>query len=333
VPVPPPVAPAVSAPAASKRPRPAPPPWSAVAPPAPAVAASVSAEDEADIITTKGPSFPATDAGPVGLVTVGTGSAGTTFSEQTLFGEPSFADATVAGEPSVVEATVPSAPWPAQPVPTRTAESPLSDTVFAPPPESPVDASDLAFERAFENARAPRGPSPLADDPAPRVPTDEFFADAGPASPAPGEVRETSIPGVDRMEGGDGPSVLVVDDEPAFRGFLRDALAAQGYRVHTAINAPNALRFLKGRAAVDLVISDLYMPHMDGFELKHEIDKWSQRKMPFILVTADTTAEKIEVAAQVGCAAIVPKPIEDLEAFYSIVIDTLRDAGVLPRPE
>ncbi len=129
----------------------------------------------------------------------------------------------------------------------------------------------------------------------------------------------------------EGPSVLVVDDEASFRGFLRDALAERGYRVHTAINASNALRFLKTNAGVDLVISDLNMPHMDGFELKHEIDQVTGRAMPFIIVTADTSEEKIQTAAQVGASALVPKPIEDLEAFHAIVLDTLRDAGVISR--
>lgn len=126
-----------------------------------------------------------------------------------------------------------------------------------------------------------------------------------------------------------GPSVLVVEDDPTFRAFLRESLTQQGYRVHTAINASNALRLLKTGEPIDLVISDLNMPHMDGFELKHEIDRWLNKAMPFIVCTADPTEDKIQTAAQVGAAALVPKPIEDLDAFFAIVLDTLRDAKVV----
>jgi CheY-like chemotaxis protein len=130
---------------------------------------------------------------------------------------------------------------------------------------------------------------------------------------------------------GGGPVVLVVDDEPGFRVFLKDALDSQGYQVHTAINGPNALRFVKTQVPIDLVIADLHMPHMDGFELKHEIDKILGRAMPFIVCTADASEDKIQTAAQVGAAALVPKPIENLDAYFAIVTDTLKDAGVLSR--
>ena len=242
---------------------------------------------------------------------------------------------------------------PAPPAPAAVTQSLPVENLFtpmfapqheAPAPEGarPVSAAEMlaSLDDPPEVPRppAPRRPIPTGPDlmfedeyEEPTTGFDDRFADKESEATTVQDVaavRETSIPGVQQHSGGEGPSVLVVDDEPAFRGFLRDALAAKGYRVHTAINAPNALRFLKGDNPIDLVISDLNMPHMDGFELKHEIDRWMNRKMPFIVVTADTSAEKIEIASQVGAAAIVPKPIEDLDAFYAIVKDTLIDAGV-----
>jgi CheY-like chemotaxis protein len=131
-----------------------------------------------------------------------------------------------------------------------------------------------------------------------------------------------------RNKGATGPAILVVDDDPSFRNFLRDSLATQGYAVHSAINGPNALRFIKTDGGVDLVICDLHMPHMDGFELKAEIDQLLGRRIPFIVCTGDASEDKIATAGQVGAAALISKPIEDLDAFFSIVADTLRDAGI-----
>jgi CheY-like chemotaxis protein len=176
---------------------------------------------------------------------------------------------------------------------------------------------------------------PIADPASPKPPTEtrnETSPGLAEISAISANVSEAWFADSDNgIPAGSGPSVLIVDDEPTFRGFLKDALTAQGYRVHTAINGPNALRFIKQQGGIDLVIADLHMPHMDGFELKHEIDQIIGRAMPFIVCTADANEDKIQTAAQVGAAALVPKPIENLDAFFAIVTDTLKDAGVIAR--
>ena len=210
-----------------------------------------------------------------------------------------------------------------------------------PPPTSGKRVGADWFE--FAEGAAPRPARRLddsifddgADAPAPAIGAMAGNTLLAPSPTPPPAAAEGWFADVDSIEHqqipGTGPSVLVVDDEPQFRNFLKDALSAQGYQVHTAINGPNALRFVKTQAGIDLVICDLHMPHMDGFELKHEIDKLIGRAMPFIVCTADTSEDKIQTAAQVGAAALVPKPIDDLDAFYAIVTDTLKDAGVISR--
>src|SRR3984893_12157799 len=64
--------------------------------------------------------------------------------------------------------------------------------------------------------------------------------------------------------------VLVVDDEPQITRVLRTVLTSQGYQVRTAAEGESALaNFADFRP--ELVITDLYMPHMDGIELCRRI--------------------------------------------------------------
>ena len=75
--------------------------------------------------------------------------------------------------------------------------------------------------------------------------------------------------------------VLVVDDEPQITRVLRTVLTSQGYQVRTAAEGQAALSsFTEWRP--ELVITDLYMPHMDGIELVSAIR--ADRSIPFFPV-------------------------------------------------
>lgn len=63
------------------------------------------------------------------------------------------------------------------------------------------------------------------------------------------------------------PIVLVVDDDPVVRSFEEKALLAEGYRVITAVNGLSALEMLRSVGRVDLVVSDVEMPQLDGLAL------------------------------------------------------------------
>ena len=128
------------------------------------------------------------------------------------------------------------------------------------------------------------------------------------------------------LEGrGEGPVILVVDDSATARTLVARLLAARGYRVFMSINASNALRFLSMHE-VDLVISDLTMPHMDGFELKHEIDRIRSKPIPFVMITAQVTSENLATALRLGSSGFLPKPILP-EALYETVAAVLAEAS------
>lgn len=116
--------------------------------------------------------------------------------------------------------------------------------------------------------------------------------------------------------------ILVVDDEPGFRTFVVEALRSEGYEVEGLSDPVDALAFLE-RKSFDLVISDVNMPGMDGFELKIQIDLASKHPVPFIAMTADASRVNQGNADAVGAVAFIPKPIRSLDDFYATVRSAL----------
>ena len=80
--------------------------------------------------------------------------------------------------------------------------------------------------------------------------------------------------------------ILLVDDEPHYLMLLGDFLRNQGWALQTAENGEEALGKVKA-AKFDLVISDIYMPIMNGIELQRAIRRSEEiEPMPFIFVSA-----------------------------------------------
>lgn len=100
--------------------------------------------------------------------------------------------------------------------------------------------------------------------------------------------------------------VLAVDDERAAREYLRVLLANENYDVVTAENGVDALVVLE-RGGVDLVLSDLHMPEMDGAELlTHVVQRWPG--LPVIMVTAASDVSEVVKHVQRGATNYIVKP-------------------------
>ena len=110
-----------------------------------------------------------------------------------------------------------------------------------------------------------------------------------------------------------GDRVLVVDDEPQIRRVLRRALVGHGYGVELAEGGEVALDLLATRGA-DVVVLDLVMPGIDGFEVLRQLRAWS--RVPVIVLTArGDEADKV-AALDLGADDYLTKPfgIEELLA-------------------
>jgi two-component system, OmpR family, KDP operon response regulator KdpE len=108
--------------------------------------------------------------------------------------------------------------------------------------------------------------------------------------------------------------ILIVEDEPPIRRFLRTALAAQDYRVEEAADGEAALAFLK-RNPVDLIVLDLGLPGMDGLEVVRRLRGEGTLTPIVILSSRDDEAGKV-AALDLGADDYVAKPfgVEELSA-------------------
>ena len=106
----------------------------------------------------------------------------------------------------------------------------------------------------------------------------------------------------------DGRRILVVDDNPASRELLRAALEPQ-YRVDEAINGLAAISSIRN-SLPDLVLMDVQMPVMDGYEALRVIRANSaSASLPVIAITAFAMFEDRHKALNAGFDGYLPKPI------------------------
>jgi two-component system KDP operon response regulator KdpE len=114
---------------------------------------------------------------------------------------------------------------------------------------------------------------------------------------------------------GDGPRILVVDDEATMRRALRASLEARGYRVELAAAGADALAAAVDRPP-DLVILDLGLPDLDGVEVCRRLRAWSS--IPIIVVSADGADERKVVALDEGANDYVTKPFSTPELLARV---------------
>jgi two-component system, OmpR family, KDP operon response regulator KdpE len=102
------------------------------------------------------------------------------------------------------------------------------------------------------------------------------------------------------------PSVLVVDDDPAFRQGLRASLKTSGYCTDAVPNAEEALAYVRERP-VDIVLLDINMPGLSGVEACRRIRAVAPQTAIVMLTVRDTEADKV-LALEAGADDYVCKP-------------------------
>jgi len=102
-------------------------------------------------------------------------------------------------------------------------------------------------------------------------------------------------------------AVLIVEDSITSRMLLKNVLEAAGYYVRPTVDGVDALAALR-EEEFDLVVSDIEMPRMDGFELTKKIRSDTQlARVPVLLVTALESQEDKERGLEAGADAYLPK--------------------------
>ena len=117
-------------------------------------------------------------------------------------------------------------------------------------------------------------------------------------------IRPERVMVADRMR------VLVVDDEPAVRDVLREALEAEGCEVVVAESGEMALELYDAaEGSIDIVFTDIGMPEMSGWELAREIRKRSDT-IPLAIVSGWADAISCDDRQAIRADWVVPKPFD-----------------------
>lgn len=124
----------------------------------------------------------------------------------------------------------------------------------------------------------------------------------------------------EKMDSGRPPSVLIVDDDAGLRDTLSRMVASVGYAVDCAEDAPAAIAFV-GRRAPDIIITDIYMPAGDGFELLNWLRNNGVR-IPVIAMSGSSSGtgeyDQLSVAQHLGAAAVIDKPFRQSKLVETI---------------
>jgi two-component system chemotaxis response regulator CheY len=104
-------------------------------------------------------------------------------------------------------------------------------------------------------------------------------------------------------------TILIVDDSESIREVVSFTLENAGYNVLVGIDGKDALKFLDGKTEIDLLITDLYMPNMNGIELIKAVrDHDYYKRIPILFLTTESQRDKKMEAKDAGATGWIIKP-------------------------
>lgn len=102
-------------------------------------------------------------------------------------------------------------------------------------------------------------------------------------------------------------SILVCEDDFAIKTMISTKLKQENYSVHTVQNGQEALKLME-KQQIDLVISDIMMPEMDGYEFVQTLRE-TKHTLPILMITAKSQLESLEAAFKLGVDDYMVKPL------------------------
>jgi len=127
--------------------------------------------------------------------------------------------------------------------------------------------------------------------------------------------------------------ILIIDDDTGFRDLLRIHLSAAGYQVEVAEDGVTGGRALLEHPP-DLIVSDVNMPFLDGFELLSLMGaEESTRSVPVILLSGRSDGDTMAKAVELGAADFLTKPVTRDQLLESIKACLDRSRGRTKPPD
>jgi len=111
------------------------------------------------------------------------------------------------------------------------------------------------------------------------------------------------------------PRILIVDDDPMHRALISDALTGAGHESLFASDGQEAIEVCRD-THVDLVVTDMVMPELDGLELLKALGE-AYPELPIIAVSG-ISAAKLNLSARFGAHAILIKPVDPEELLREV---------------
>jgi len=119
-------------------------------------------------------------------------------------------------------------------------------------------------------------------------------------------------------------TILIVDDSKSIREVVRSTLENEGYNVLLGVDGKDALKHMDGQS-IDLVITNLQMPEMDGIELIKNIRAIPDyERIPILLLTTESQTSKKMEAKEAGATGWIIKPFVPaklIEAIGKVIKD------------
>jgi CheY-like chemotaxis protein len=126
-------------------------------------------------------------------------------------------------------------------------------------------------------------------------------------------VHETALPAgvVQPLQSLKGRKILLIDDDPRNLFSVTSLLERQNAEVLTAESAQEGIKVLEKTPDIDIVVMDIMMPEMDGYQATREIRKIERfAKLPIVAVTAKAMPDDRKKCVEAGCSDFLPKPVE-----------------------
>lgn len=119
-------------------------------------------------------------------------------------------------------------------------------------------------------------------------------------------------------------TIITVDDSTSMRQMIAFTLKKEGYNVLEAVDGKDALKKMDGDVNIDMMLTDLNMPNMDGITLIKEVRQLKKHKfIPIIMLTTESQDNKKKEGKSAGATGWIVKPFKP-EQLVGVVQKVLK---------